>query len=173
VDVVTSRIRRIWAWAHTHEGRKIIRFTSVSVISTIVSNVVLITIYGFRWIPNEVWATIVGNLVATVPSYQLNRTWTWGKRGRSHLRTEIIPFWTMSLFGIAFSTLGASYARHVIHAHHWAHLVNTALVAGANLLSFVIFWFLKLWIFNRIFRVDELAEVDAHLTAEEHVSGAN
>jgi putative flippase GtrA len=164
---VTSRLAKLWAWAHTHQGRKIIRFTSVSVISTIVSNAVLIVVYGLRWIPNEVAATVFGNLVATVPSYQLNRTWTWGKRGRSHFRREIVPFWTMSLAGIAFSTLGASYARHVIHTHAWAHLLDTAIVAGANLLSFVVFWFLKLWIFNRIFKVDELAEVDEKLTEDE------
>lgn len=167
-----SRIKGLWAWAHTHQGRKLIRFTSVSVISTIVSNAVLIVFYGFRWIPNEVYATVFGNLVATFPSYQLNRTWTWGKRGRSHWRNEIAPFWSLSLFGIAFSTILASVARHVIHQHDWSHPLNTGIVVAANILSFVIFWFLKLWIFNRIFHVDEMAEVDEHLTKEENAEAS-
>jgi putative flippase GtrA len=169
---VLSRIKGLWAWAHTHQGRKLIRFTSVSVISTIVSNAVLIVFYGFRWIPNEVYATVFGNLVATFPSYQLNRTWTWGKRGRSHWRNEIAPFWSLSLFGIAFSTILASVARHVIHQHDWSHPLNTGIVVAANILSFVIFWFLKLWIFNRIFHVDEMAEVDEHLTKEENAEAS-
>jgi putative flippase GtrA len=165
---VKSRYRALIAWAHTHEGRKLIRFTSVSVISTVVSNVVLAIVYGLRWIPNEVYATIFGNLVATFPSYQLNRKWTWGKSGRSHVRKEIVPFWAISLLGIAFSVVGASVAHHVINSHHWNHLINTALVVLANILSFVIFWFLKLWIFNRIFHVETLTEMDEHLTAEEN-----
>ena len=168
-----SRILALWAWAHTHQGRKVIRFTSVSVISTIVSNVVLIAVYGFKWIPNEIYATLFGNLVATLPSYQLNRTWTWGKRGRSHFRKEIVPFWSMSLAGIAFSTIGASLVRHENSTHPaWSHLLKTGLVSGANLLSFVIFWFLKMWIFNKIFKVDDLQEMDEHLTAEEQAQTA-
>ena len=161
---------RLWAWAHTHEGRKLIRFTSVSAISTVVSYLVIVLVFGLRWIPNEVYATIFGNCVATVPSYQLNRTWTWGKRGRSHWRKEVLPFWSMSLLGIGFSTLGAFYARHLIATHHWAHLLNTFVVASFNIVSFAVFWVLKLWIFNRIFHVDTMAEMDAHLNDEEHAA---
>lgn len=164
---------RLWAWAHSHEGRKIIRFTGVSVVSTITSNLVLFIVYWPRWIPNEVWATVFGNVVATAPSYYLNRTWTWGKRGRSHLRREVLPFWSLSFLGIAFSTLGATWARHLVHTHPlWSHLVDTGLVLGANIASFAIFWVLKLWIFNRIFRVDVLSEVEERLEAEESAQGA-
>jgi len=167
VDLVKQRIEQALAWSKTHQGKKFIRFTSVSVISTVVSNVVLILVYGLKIIPNEVYATVFGNLVATIPSYNLNRKWTWGKTGRSHFRKEIVPFWCMSFIGIAFSTILANVAKHMIHTHHWPHLFNTVLVAFANLMSFVIFWFLKMWVFNRIFKVDELAEVDHHLSREE------
>ena len=131
------------------------------------SNVAIILFYGLKLIKGEVWATLAGNVVATFPSYYLNRTWTWAKRGKSHLRKEIIPFWTMSLLGIGFSTILAFVARHVVQTHHWHHLVNTLIVVIVNLVSFAIFWVLKLKVFNRIFRVNELAEIDEHLTLEE------
>ena len=169
------RVKQVWNWAHTHQGRKILRFASVSVISTIVSNLVILIVLGFRFIPNEIYATVFGNVAATFPSYQLNRKWTWGKKGRSHWRNEVLPFWTMSIMGIAFSTVGAALIRRFIHEHHWQthhHVIATVLVAGTNVVSFMIFWFLKLWIFNRIFRIDELAEVEAHLTSEEEATGA-
>lgn len=165
-----ARLIKVWAWAHTHQGRKVLRFTSVSVISTIVSNLVLLFVYGLRLIPNEIYATLFGNIVATVPSYWLNRSWTWGKRGRSHIRTEIIPFWSMSLLGISFSMIGANLVQSFVKTHNWNnvhHVFATILLAGTNLLSFGIFWLLKLYVFNRIFHVDELAEVEEHLTAEE------
>lgn len=167
-----SRLERAWAWAHTHEGRKLVRFTSVSVISTAVSYVFIFLFVGTGWVGNEIEATIFGNLIATVPSYQLNRTWTWGKHGRSHVRKEIIPFWALSIMGIAFSTFGALIARDIVQAHHLHTLVKAFLVATFNVVSFAVFWVLKLWVFNRIFHVDPLKDMDAHLTEEERADRA-
>jgi len=172
IDKLRARVNRAWEWSHTHQGRKIIRFTSVSAIATATSNIVLFIVYGFHIITGAIWATVFSNFVATFPSYWLNRTWTWGKRGRSHLRKEIIPFWTMSALGITFSIFGAAVARHIIHTHHWPHLANTLLLVFANLASFGVFWILKLKLFNHIFHVDELEEMDEHLSAEEQAAKA-
>ena len=85
------------------------------------------------------------------PAYHLNRRWAWGKRGRSRLRGEVLPYLAMSSLGTTFSLVGATYARHVVHSHHWAHLINTAIVGGTNIAAFAIFWVLKMLLFNRIF----------------------
>jgi len=164
---MSSRVARVRAWTKTHEGRKIIRFTSVSAVSTLVSFTSISVFYGFHIIKGVIWATVAGNLVATLPSYYLNRSWTWGKHGRSHFRKEIVPFWAMSGLGIGVSMLGATWARHEVHTHHWAHLANTALVSFTNVVSFGLFWVLKIMVFNRIFHDHTLADIDAHLTDEE------
>jgi len=155
------------AWSRTHEGKKLIRYTASSAMTTIVSLGAVSAFYGFRWIPSVVLATLAGNIVGVVPAYQLNRRWTWGKRGRSEFRREVAPFLSVSAIGIAFSQLGAWWAKHEVNTHHWSHLTNTALVAGANLLCFAIFWVLKLVVFNRIFKVDPLKMMDEHLRLEE------
>lgn len=155
------------AWSRTHEGRKLLRYTSASVITTLVSLGAVSAFYGFRIIPGVIWATLVGNVVGMVPAYNLNRRWTWGKSGRSSFRTEVAPFLAMSILGIAFSQLGAFWARHEVNAHHWSHLANTGLVAGANLFCFALFWILKLIVFNRIFGVHTLELMDEHLAEEE------
>jgi len=165
-----ERFNTLIAWSHTHQGKKMVRYILGSVITTAVSFTSIAILYGFRIIPGVQWATLAGNLIATVPGYHLNRTWTWGKRGRSHIRREIIPFWTMSFLGIAFSQLGAYWAKHEVHTHQWSHLANTGLVTGANLLSFIIFWFLKLVVFNKIFRVSKIEMIDEHLSMEEQAT---
>lgn len=170
---IPMKPRELWAWAHTHEGKKIIRFTSVSAIATLTSNLVLIIVRQLHLIEGAIWATIFANFSATFPSYWLNRTWTWGKKGRSHFRKEIVPFWSMSALGIAFSIVGATLARHFIKSHSVPYLVGTAILVFANLASFGIFWILKLKLFNHIFHVDELVEMDEHLTEEEHAAEAN
>ncbi len=162
-----TRLHSLRSWTKSHEGRKLIRYTMVSVSSTIVSFAAIAFFYGLRIIPSVIWATLVGNLVASVPAYQLNRRWTWGKRGKSGLRREVVPFWTLTFMGIGVSQLGALWARHEVHAHHWSHLVNTGLVAFTNLASFAVFWVLKLIVFNRIFHVDTIEEIDEHLSVEE------
>ena len=153
------------AWTKTHEGRKLIRYTSVSVISTAVSFVALFIYYRFIFHhKHEVLATVFANMTATVPSYYLNRTWAWGKKGKSHLTKEILPFWLMSLLGIMVSIFGALLARKIGAGH--SDFFKTVVLQAANLASFGAFWILKILLFNRLFRT-EVEEFDEHLTLEE------
>ena len=139
-----------------------------SAITTMVSLTTILVTYGSGLIHGVISATLFGNVVAILPSYYLTRAWAWGKRGRSHWRKEVLPYWTLSLAGIAFSLLGADLVKHVVHQHpHWDHEVNTVLVAGMNLVSFAVFWVLKILLFNRIFHTHPLADIDEHLTQEE------
>ncbi len=162
--------RSLLAWSRTHRGKKMVRYVLGSVVATAVSFSSIAVLYGFRIIPGVMWATLAGNLIATLPAYHLNRTWTWGKRGRSHFRREIVPFWLMSCLGISFSMLGALWAKHEVHSHHWSRLFDTALVTGSNLTCFAVFFVLKLIVFNRIFRVNKLELIDQHLQLEEEAA---
>ena len=163
---MSTALSRARAWSHTHEGRKLIRYTTVSGISTIVSFVTLFIVFGVLKLWSEVPSTVFANLVATVPSYYLNRSWAWGKTGRSHLMREIVPFWSMAALGIGVSIIGAQIARHIGLEHNLSHLEQTLLVLIANVASFGLFWVLKLLLFNKLFHF-ELEEFDEHLSAEE------
>jgi putative flippase GtrA len=142
----------------------------VSVISTAVSFFTLFIVFGVLKLWSQVPSTIFANGVATLPSYYLNRNWAWGKSGRSHLTKEIIPFWTMASLGIVVSIFGAQLAHHLDVKYNMAHLEATAVVLAANVISFAIFWVLKLLLFNRLFHEKELDEFDAHLVSEEQGS---
>jgi putative flippase GtrA len=170
---MAALVQRVWEWLHTHEGKKVFRYSMVSVISTAVSAVTLAIVYGVIHIWTEVPSAIFANSVATVPSYWLNRSWAWGKSGRSHLMKEVLPFWGMAAASIAFSIIGASVARHIGTTHHLEHFEQTVLVVAVNILSFGVFWILKLLLFNRLFRAPSLIEeIDEHIDAEEHITSA-
>ena len=162
-----SRLKALYGWLHTHEGRKIFRYSMVSVISTAVSLLTITLVYGVLHLWGEVTSTVFGNAVATFPSYWLNRKWAWGKHGSSHFIKEVVPFWTAAAAGIAFSILWAALARHVAIKYQLDHFETTIVVLAANVMSFAIFWVLKLMLFNRVFK-HELEEFDEHLTYEEH-----
>ena len=165
---MSEHLEKLLAWLHTREGRKIFRYTMSSVITTGVSLFVLGMVFGVLRLWTEVPSTIFANVVAAVPSYFLNRKWAWGKGGRSHLLKEVLPFWVMSAASISFSMVGATVARYLGHRWTLGHLEQTGLVLLANVLSFAIFWVLKLMVFNRTFRVPSvLEEMDEHLQSEE------
>jgi putative flippase GtrA len=164
---VPKNLREFTAWSKTHQGKKLIRFTLSSVITTGVSALTIFVVYNYHIISGIIAATLFGNVLAMIPSYYLSRAWAWGKRGRSHIRREVTPYLLMSFAGIAFSLLCAIWTKHLVHTHHWSHLTNTGVVEGVNILSFAIFWVLKVLLFNRIFHTDKLRDIEVHLEEEE------
>ncbi len=161
----------VLSWARSREGRGLLRYTGVSVVSTLVSLSTIALVFGARWISSEVLATAFGNLAAAVPAYFLHRSWVWGKRGRSHLLKEVLPFWAMVVLGIIVSTVGALGVKALIDQHHWHHALATVLVTGANFVSFAVFWVLKILLFNRIFRLDTIGGIEEHLHSEDSPAG--
>jgi putative flippase GtrA len=143
-------------FCRTPDGVKLIRYTLVSVISALTSLIVLTLVFGVLRLWSEVISSLFANVVAGVPSYILNRRWVWGKSGRSHVWREIVPFWVMSIIGIAFALYSASLAHSFANTHHLHHLARTVLVVGANIAAFGILWILKFLILNRLFA--ELAD---------------
>ena len=103
---------------------------------------------------------MIANVIATIPSYFLNRMWVWGKGGRSHLVKEVIPFWVMSAAGIVVSIGGAAVARHIGESFHLSHFGLTVVVLAANVVSFGLFWVLKFMLYNRLFHVHPVEELD-------------
>ena len=89
----------------------------VSVITTVISLVtIVIATAGFGI--GAALANIIATTIATIPSYHLNRRWTWGRKDRSNPLREVLPFWVLSFAGLALSTLTVSIADSwAYHAH--------------------------------------------------------
>jgi putative flippase GtrA len=127
--------------------RKIVRYSLVSLVSIAVSQSVLAVAFGvLHWTAGL--SNMVACAVATAPSYHLNRIWAWGRRGRSHLWREVVPFWMVAFLGLAFSTwaadLGSTLARRAAVSHQTA----TVIVMGSALSAFGVLWIGKFAIFN-------------------------
>jgi putative flippase GtrA len=125
------------------------RYAMVSVVAVPVGELGIVIGLGVLSL-SPGWAAVFGNSMGAIPSYYLNRTWVWGKGGRSHLVKEILPFWVISLIGVLFGgwfgSLGGTYAKH----HHITGNVKVVLLLSANLLAFAILWVGKYIIFNKV-----------------------
>jgi putative flippase GtrA len=152
-DVTTpdarTRTARVKDRARTPEGQKMIKYTLVSVISVTVYEIGLGILVGLlHWKARA--ANILACSVATVPSYYLNRTWAWGKSGRSHFWKEVAPFWVLAFIGLAFSTWCADFAGSWAEDHVSSHALLTLVVMGAALGSFGVLWLGKFVFFNKV-----------------------
>jgi putative flippase GtrA len=127
---------------------KWIRYGTVSAISTVVSLTVL-GVLVFTGTLSPGWANVVATAVGTVPSFELNRRWVWGRTGRRSLLTEMGPFCALSFAGLALSTLAVTVVGR------WA--VDAGLSAGmrallaqqANVAAFGSLWVAQFLILDR------------------------
>jgi putative flippase GtrA len=94
-------------------------------------------------------ANVVATCISTVPAYYLNRRWTWGKRGKSHLWKEVMPFWIIALVGLILSTLIVGIAAKNADRVSSSHDVKILIVHLANLFSYALIWVARYSILNR------------------------
>jgi putative flippase GtrA len=128
---------------------KVLRYSLVSLISIAVSQSVLMVAFGMlHWTARA--ANVVACAVATVPSYYLNRSWAWGRRGRSHLWREVVPFWALAFLGLAISTWAAGFGSTLARHADASHATTTAVVMTSSLLAFGVLWVGKFAVFNAL-----------------------
>lgn len=128
---------------------KLFRYSVVSVISIVISQTVLVVAFGIVHLPART-SNLLACVVATVPSYFLNRSWIWGRYGKSDFWREVAPFWALAFLGLAFSTWATGTASSIARHSHASHQVATATVAFAALAAFGTLWIGKFALFNLV-----------------------
>jgi putative flippase GtrA len=116
------------------------KFVAVSLIGTVISQSLIVLFKG-QWDWNGAVANLVAVCISAVPSYYLNRAWVWGKRGSSSMAREVLPFWIMTLAGLALSTFFAYVADRIWDA--------TIAVNIANLAGFGVLWVVKFLVLDQ------------------------
>jgi putative flippase GtrA len=140
---------RLVSWLRTDRGRKRLRYMAVSLISVVVGQATLALAFGiFGWDARS--SNLVAFAAGAVPSYWLNRRWTWGKRGRSHVLREMVPFCLMAIAGLALSTWAVRIAEIAALRLTEARAVQTAIVMGSSLGAYGLLWVAKFLAFDRV-----------------------
>ena len=129
--------------------RQLVRYGAVSVVATSVSLTVLGVLVWTRAMP-ATWANVVATAVGTVPSFELNRRWVWGKRGRRSLLGEVGPFCFLSFAGLALSTLAVGAAAGWAASAGVGDTVRTLVVEAANVAAFGSLWVVQFLVLDRV-----------------------
>lgn len=128
---------------------KLFRYASVSAVATTTSLTVLGLAVGLIGMAAG-WANVLATTVGTVPSFELNRRWVWGKGGRRSMRAEVVPFVTLSFAGLALSTWAVHLAAAWAQQWGWSSRQRTALVMVTNLGAFGSLWLLQFLMLDRV-----------------------
>jgi putative flippase GtrA len=154
--------------------RRVLRYGSVSAISTTSSLIVLGLLVGLASFP-AIWANVIATAVGTVPSFELNRRWVWAQSGRRSLLRQAVPFVLLALTGLVLSTLAVHLAAAA--TSDATRLLHTAAVEMANVGAYGVLWIVQFVLCDRVlFRtpagapegVDADAPFPAGQTVSEH-----
>lgn len=120
-----------------------LRYALVAAVNVIVGQSLLLLFQGVL-APSRANVVAVG--LSAVPAYYMNRAWVWGKRGRSHWKKEVLPFWLFTLSGLVLSTI----AIWVVHRFTDAKLV----INVVQLSAFGVLWVIRFFVLDRLFHVE-------------------
>lgn len=132
------------------------RFVVVSVVTVVVGQILLFGLFvGLDW--SASWANAVAFVLSGILSYVLNRNWTWGRRGRSDLWREVVPFWVIAVLGLAVSTWMADIAARRAQELTNSRLLQGVAVDAAVFLSVGVLWVAKYLALGRVFDDKQVA----------------
>ncbi|MCU0311500.1 MAG: GtrA family protein [Acidimicrobiales bacterium] len=119
------------------------RYVMVSVVNVVIGAGLLFVLQ--RWM-RPTFANIVSVGIGAVPAFYMSRAWVWGKRGRSHLKKEILPFWIFTFSGLVMSTAVIAYVDD--------HTSNRVAILAAQLATFGVLWVLRFFLLDKLFHVE-------------------
>ncbi len=135
-----GQVERLFQW---------VRYGATSCVATLTS----LTVLGALVATNTLspgWANVVATSVGTVPSFELNRRWVWGRTGRRSLAGEVGPFCVMSFAGLALSTLLVSTAGQWATGAGLDAFWRTAAIEVANVAAFGTLWIAQFVVLDRV-----------------------
>ena len=139
--------------------RKMLKYSAVSAVGVPVhpGHAPGVHRSGFDW--SFVTANLVAVSIMAFPAYLMNRYWVWGKKDKNRFTTEVLPFWIITLIGLALSTICAHYADQ------WFD--SDLAVNVANAVGFGMVWVFKFLFLDRVmFGGHQHFPVDEDLEAE-------
>jgi len=152
------------AHAKTEAGQRAIRYTATSLIGVTITQVLLVVfLHLLEWPP--VQSNFVAVSITAVPAFILNKRWVWGKRGKAHMRREVLPFWLFTVAGWIISTGMVALVTDLAGDNETE---KTILVMAANIMGFGTLWILKYIFLDKImFGTDHHTPYDEDIELEE------
>ncbi|MPZ87263.1 MAG: hypothetical protein GEU81_04140 [Nitriliruptorales bacterium] len=141
--------------------RKLSRYTAGSVIAGLCSEVGFLLVYGTALADTRV-ASVVGFLAGAIPNYLLNRSWTWGRRGRPDVLREVVPYVAVVLASVVAAAAVTSFVDRHVGELTTSRPLQVALVTLAFGATYGLLFVGKFVVFDRLLFADRRERRSRH-----------
>jgi putative flippase GtrA len=127
---------------------RLFRYTAGSAICLAVSEGALfvLVLAGLQgWV-----ASLLASIAGIIPGYPLNRTWTFGRRGRSHVWREMLPYWLTTIGGALVAALLVGITTSLIKNAGRTSLTAAVVDLGVYVGAYGSVWLLKFVYLDRL-----------------------
>lgn len=139
---------RLLEHARSDAGLRAFRYMATSAFGVVSTQILLfLFLHVFHWKP--VISNFTAVVIVALPAFLLNKYWVWGKRGRAHMRREVIPFWAFTVAGWVLSTLAVVLVVRMTKTDAEPD-GNKIAVQLANIAGFGVLWVLKYLFLDKI-----------------------
>jgi putative flippase GtrA len=146
-------------------GGRMAKFVTGSAIATVVATGTFVAVFGSGLLGSKA-SSLVSSAVAAVVAYFLNRHWTWGRRDRADLRSEMLPYWGMVIGTAIVAALVTGAANNLVRTITPDRGIRTVTNAIAYLGTYGVFFLLKYRVFHALFHQEEEEQRSAGVAAE-------
>jgi putative flippase GtrA len=152
---VADRAERFPRLATLKQGRpgltgKLLRFGTGSIVATVCSQATFFVLYGPVGASTTV-SSVLAWFAGAVPNYWLNRSWTWGRRGRPSVRRELLPYAAIVLGTLGLAIVSTAAVENVLEGTSVSHAARTFLVTGTYFAVYAVMFVFRFLLFERLF----------------------
>ncbi len=126
------------------------RYGAGSVVATVCSQATFLVLYGPVGASTTVTSTFAW-LAGAIPNYWMNRSWTWGRRGRPSLRRELLPYAAIVFGTLGLAIVATSVGATLLDRTSISHATHVLLVWGIYFLVYVVMFAFRFLLFDRLF----------------------
>lgn len=130
--------------------RRLFRYGTGSIVAVVCSQATFLILYGPVHASTTVSSTLAW-LAGAIPNYWLNRSWTWGRRGRPPVTQELLPYAAIVLGTLGLAIAATAAVAAVLDGTSITDAAQTLIVAGTYFLVYVVMFGFRFLLFDRLF----------------------
>lgn len=156
-----ERVARLSTLLDVRAGRagKVLRFGANSIVAVVCSQLTFLVLYGPLGASTTV-SSVVAWFAGAVPNYWLNRSWTWGRRGRPSIRRELVPYAAIVLGTLVLAIVATGAVENALEGTSASHGARTLLVTGTYFTVYAVMFVFRFLLFDRLFATDDAGGTD-------------
>jgi len=130
--------------------RRVLRYGTGSIVATVCSQATFLILYGPVHASTTASSTLAW-LAGAIPNYWLNRSWTWGRRGRPSLTRELLPYAGIILGTLGLAIIATAAVAAALDGTSITDAAQTLIVAGTYFMVYVVMFAFRFLLFDRLF----------------------